>query len=286
MKKHYRGFPYIIIFWLLLEALLLAGCSDQTAKQGHAEAATTTQLSSILTDETDQSEPSDSQTVATTAVDYNEGELLPEESAFYGELCPIAEDIKTLERSDALSALGMDKETQAQALLRYYDGRGYFTIDLSQLEPLWVTPEGEIVCKHRADPQASVVFLLDAQTPQSVSYFVRDGWTIREESHIILLDDRETDAAELELCEALLQIHLNSGEAERCYYLDGNEQIHHMVICFPTMEGLQYHVRFDEYPGEDHETAIYSISENAYVWTGIQMVGSIGELSSDRQGNP
>lgn len=193
------------------------------------------------------------------------------EHAFRGDLSPVTRDIPLIQLAEELNKIGIDQDLAFRELEIKHNGEPYFSVDLRQLIILGITEKQEILCKLRCDTDTAVLFLLDSEKPNTVKMLVRDKTELDKAPYSILLDDHEVNEVERSLCEKLLEIHLDSGDSPRCIYLDRDVNIHFITCCFSMLEGLQYHLRFDEYLSEDKEIAIYSNSEDAFVWTGVQM---------------
>ena len=198
-------------------------------------------------------------------------EYLEVEAAFFGQLQIGEEEIPELDLQQALKTMGFEPETEGTLLLKSPTGCPYFALDLSELVPVYITPDGGLICRLSSDASCKILFLVDSKDePFVVCYCCRPDWSWEEESQTVWLDDVLAEESTGEFCQKLLAIHLDSSGYERCVVLDGSVQIHHITVRFPDMKGLEYRVRFDVYPSEENRIAIFN-TEGKSVWTDLFM---------------
>ena len=279
MRSRRMGkYAAVLLVFLAVCSLMLTGCGSETRETAApseevavAETATDTRggEASLANGEPAESENQSDLPGSEEADAFSEDneEYLEAEAAFFGQLQIGEEETPKLDLQQALNTMGFDPETEGMPLLESPTGSPYYVLDLSELVPVYKTPDGGLLCRLSHDVSRKILFLVDSKDePSSVLYYCRPGWRWEEERQIYWLDGVLAEESTEEFCQKLLAIHLDSSGYERCFVLDGSEQIHWITVHFPDMKGLEYRVRFDVYPSEENRIAVHN-TEGRSVWT-------------------
>ena len=146
---------------------------------------------------------------------------------------------------DVLAEAGIDPAMGPMILQESFSG--YYSLDLSNLLPLYTSEAGEYVCRLEADNETELLFVLNAwEEPSEIRFYSKKDWSWLEENQTLLLDGMIPSEEELEICEKLLHAYLDGWGAEKATLseLDGNVEPHLITISFSRLPGLQFNVPF------------------------------------------
>ena len=231
----------------------------KTAESGNAVNAETETPSPENTTETE--EPADgvdpASAIEDNAVWHDSGYVtIPTviRQTFYGSISEDVSDLPTQTLEKTLQANHIDPATVPGYFQKTILSGPEYTIDLSRVEPICFTTDGELVCKLRNDPTPILLIVLDsAENPTSARYYFSDSWDISQEQAEFLMDDKKPDSQELIVCKKLFQIHLDHEGMDEVFgiYEDPEDVTSHTItVLFDNYPGLEYRFYFHEYAGD------------------------------------
>ena len=178
MRSSSKGKNSSFLLVILAVFLLLAGCGSETrenAAPSEEVAASETALdaqsweTSLANGEPADSESPPDLTGAEdeTALSEDNAEYLEAEAAFFGRLQIGEGEISELDLRQAMNTMGFDPETEGIPLLKSPTGSPFFALNLSELVPVYKTPDGSLLCRLSSDASGKIVFLVDSKDEPS-----------------------------------------------------------------------------------------------------------------------
>lgn len=192
------------------------------------------------------------QTIAAAEVETEDGLgatlTVSGEKTFYNKIVANVENLPVEDLSKALSTIGVADDMKTGYFISDLLGRYYYSVDLSKLIPVCLTPENELVCRFNTDASIEILVVLDsAENPENVRYYLSPEWSVQTDEVTFLLDERIPQEEETNLCRQLFLIHTQAEGLEKAIILDGDRTTHVISVCFERYPGLKYHFPYYQY---------------------------------------
>ena len=185
---------------------------------------------------------------------YKTDRIIYARNTFYNNLIELPATLPEMELEEVFKDEGLNEISEQGEIREGVDY--YYSLDLSVLLPIARTPDGLLVCKLSDASETNALFVLDAQRPQVVKYYLNNRWNWANAPHTFLLDGEEPTIEENERCERLFQAHLNSGKLFAL--LDGDPSVHTVTVQFTTMPGFSYCFNYQQYAFDGGCISVFS----------------------------
>ena len=165
----------------------------------------------------------------------------------YGELSADTSNLPVETLENALTTYHIDPSTKPGSFVTNITGC-YYSLDLSEVIPLYCTEDERLICKLRKDRKTKLLIVLDsAISPSKAQYYFSNEWDMSNESVSFLLDGEKPTRQERRLCKNLFRVHLDHDDLENFFVLDGDPEVHTITVIFNRLKGLAYKFHYYEY---------------------------------------
>ena len=187
-------------------------------------------------------------------------------NTFYNTPNEGVDDLPVAALDQILASYGIESDEPSGFFTKNVMKSYYYSIDLSNVVPLYRTTEGEIVCRLASDPAVGMAVVMDAETPSSVRYYLGPAWDIAQESVSFDYDEAAAEGEMLAWCRKLYEIHTAGEGYTLGLVLDGYPDVHWITVRFDRHPELCYFIEELRYWREIDAHVVYSLLDDMPVF--------------------